>query len=149
MLARKERRFKPRDKGALARQAKAELSEAREVFDRLVALEAAYDPRLADLYAPDAVMVETTLERGVVRRSREIPAERYCACLPEALENSRKAGATSSHANILAHHLAPGWVAIRTLRSSSLARAPAPYEVILRREPIGWRIARETAAVNV
>lgn len=134
---------------ALAPDAVAlEMAEAQVVFEQLIALEAAYDARLGALYADDGVVIERTLDQGVVRRTREIPVARYLAVLETSLAFSKKARERSFHSHILADHQGPGWVAVRSMRRSSQARQPAPYEVMLRREPDGvWRIARETATL--
>ena len=125
-----------------------EMAQAQIVFEQLIALEAAYDARLGELYADDGVVIERTLDQGVVRRTREIPVPRYRAALEASLAFSKKARERSFHTQILADHQGPGWVTVRSMRRSSQARQPAPYEVTLRREPDGnWRIARETATL--
>lgn len=124
----------------------AEVAQAREVFDRLVALEAAYDTALAELYAEDGLVVETLMENGAPRRTREIPAQKYRAHLPGALDFARKAGECFSHSDVCLQHLGPGWVAVRSLRCSTRGRAPGPYELLIRRCADGaWRISKESA----
>lgn len=126
-----------------------EMAQARAVFERLVSLEAEYDPALGDLYSEDGVIVETRDEPGnPVRRNREIPARRYRAALPTALGLAAKAGERFSHDDVSVQHLGPGWVAVRTLRSSSRARRAGPYELLIRRDADGaWRICKETATL--
>lgn len=125
-----------------------EMAQAQVVFEQLIALEAAYDARLGALYADDGIVIERTMDQGVVRRTREIPVARYRAALEASLAFSKKARERSFHSHILADHQGPGWVTVRSMRRSSQARQPAPYEVMLRREPDGeWRIARETATL--
>lgn len=126
----------------------SEMAQARAVFERLVSLEADYDPALGELYSEDGVIVESRTEAGSVRRDREIPARRYRAALPGALTLAQKAGERFSHQDVSVQHLGPGWVAVRTLRSSSRARRAGPYELVIRRDPDGaWRICKETATL--
>lgn len=128
----------------------ADVQAAKAVFDRLVALEAAYDPRLGDLYAHDAVVIERVVENGMVKRTREIPMLRYRQLLPEALRLSQLAQDVSVHSRVSAHRVAEGWVAVRSLRTSSQSRGPAPYELLVRQDPdLVWRIAKETATLNL
>jgi ketosteroid isomerase-like protein len=125
-----------------------DMAAARAAFVRFTALEAAYDPALVDTYADDGVVVERTIENGAERRVREVPLKRYKALLTQALSVSRKAREVSTHADIKVDRIAPGWVIIRSRRAYTHARAPAPYEVTLRREPDGaWRIVKEVATL--
>lgn len=141
--------FRRREQAPMAPDAIAlEMAQAQVVFEQLIALEAAYDARLGALYAEDGVVIERTMDQGIVRRTREIPVARYLAVLEASLAFSKKARERSFHSQIFADHQGPGWVAVRSMRRSSQARQPAPYEVMLRREPDGnWRIARETATL--
>lgn len=137
-----------RRNGSVVRQdlAALDLAEAKAVFDRLVALEAAYDPALGDLYAEDAILIETTVENGTVRRTTELPARRYKAHLPDAMAFAQKVGEQFVHSDTCLDHMEPGWVAVRSLRGSRLGRAPGTYQLIIRRCPDGaWRICKETA----
>jgi hypothetical protein len=125
-----------------------ELRQAKEFFARFTALEAAFDPSLADCYAEDGVVIEKTLENGIEKRAREIPLQKYKAMLSEALAISARANGASTHADIRAERLAPGWVVIRSIRAYSLSRGPAPYEITVRRDASGgWRVVKEIAAV--
>lgn len=126
-----------------------EIAAARAVFDKLIALEAAYDPGAAALYGADGVVIEQTVMDGVARPAREIPMRRYKAALPFMLSLSKKAGEQSSHEQIAAEWLSPGWVRIRTQRRSSQSRTATGYEITLRRESDGhWRVAKEVATLS-
>jgi len=139
-------RFKKEASGLTNEAVALEVAQARAVFDRLVALEAAYDCALGDLYAEDGLVVETVVENGAPRRIHEIPASRYRAHLAKALDFARKADERFSHSDISLQHLGPGWVSVRSLRRSTRGRAPGPYELLIRRCADGaWRICKESA----
>lgn len=121
---------------------------ARAAFDALIALEAAYDPRVAELYADDGVVVEQRIDQGQARPAREIPMRRYKAALAQALAISAKAREQASHEGVEAIAIAPGWVRIRSMRRSSQSRAAAPYEAVLRRMEDGaWKVVKEIAVL--
>ncbi len=125
-----------------------DLAAAREAFTRLVALEAAYDPALAECYADDGVVIENTEEKGARKRTREMPIRRYKAQLKEALAASRQARIASSHSEIRIERLGPGWAVVRSLRACTQSRAPAPHEVTFRRDGDGvWRVVKEVATL--
>jgi ketosteroid isomerase-like protein len=125
-----------------------DIAEALAAFDALVALETAYDPRAADLYADDGVVVERRIEGGAERAPKEIPMRRYKATLPLALKISAKARETAIHEAVEAQAMAPGWVRLRSHRRSSQSREAAPYEAVLRRMEDGcWRVVKEIAVL--
>lgn len=125
-----------------------DIAAAENVFSKLAALEASYDPAVAELYADDGVVIERMVEAGVEKRVREIPVRRYRALLAQAMAASAKARLRSSHSQIQTRRIAPGWVLVRSLRDTSHARAPSQHEILVRREPSGdWRIVKETATI--
>jgi hypothetical protein len=139
--------FTPQHSRARA-DAKRDLREARAAFARFIALEAAHDPALLELYADDGVVIERWIEGGVEKPAREVPLRRYKEKLAQALAVSRKAGEASRHSDISYERVAPGWVIVRSWRDYTHSRALAPYEAILKREPDGhWRVTKEIAAV--
>lgn len=126
----------------------AEIEAARVVFAQFVALEAAFDPAVIELYADDGIVIERQHVGGVERRAREIPMKRYKAVLARALSKPNHAPEMASHAQVQLERIAPGWVSVRTVRRSSASRAAAPYELLLRRGGDGaWRIVKEAATV--
>jgi hypothetical protein len=125
-----------------------EVAAARSAFETFLALEAAHDPALVDLYAEDGVVIERVIDAGVERPAREFPLRRYKASLARALAVSRKANETSSHRAVSYEWVSTGWVMVRSIRAYTHSRAPAPYEAMLRRETDGcWRVAKEIAIV--
>lgn len=135
----------PRPERAAASE---DVAAARFVFERLIALEAAYDPALAALYSDDGLVIERIVQNGRERRRREIPMRRYRAALPYALLLSSRAKERSAHADMALQRIAPGWVSLRSQRTSTQSRAPGPYEMIVRKESDGaWRIVKETATL--
>ena len=126
----------------------ADLRAARAAFERFIALEAAHDPALTMLYAEDGVVIEQIVERGVERPAREFPLKRYKAALRNSLALSAKARETSVHRGVSYEWLSPGWVQVRSIRTYTHARSPAPYEALLKREDDGcWRVTKEIATV--
>lgn len=125
-----------------------ELHEARAAFTRFLALEAAHDPALVSLYADDGVVVEQIIESGVERPTREFPLKRYKAALGQALAVSAKAREASAHTGVSYEWVSPGWVKVRSIRTYTHCRGPAPYEAVLRREADGcWRVTKEIATL--
>lgn len=138
----------PKLSPGLERAAAAEdVAAARFAFERLIALEAAYDPQLAHAYSDEGLVIERIIQNGRERR-REIPMRRYRAALPYALMLSARAKERSVHADVALQRIAPGWVSIRSRRTSTQSRAPGPYEAVFRREGDGrWRIVKELATL--
>ena len=125
-----------------------DLAAARATFDRFVELEAAFDPRVAELYADDGIVIERVEVEGVERRTREIPMRRYKALIAAAFADHRHAPETATHSQIRLERFAPGWVRVRTLRRSSASRAASDYEIVVRAGSDGvWRIVKETATL--
>jgi len=130
------------------REELAELADGATTFARFVDLERAFDPAVIELYADDGLVIERIEHSGVERRAREIPMRRYKAALAHALARRAHAPETAAHADIRYERIAPGWVRVRSLRRSSASRAPADYELVLRKSNDGaWRIVKEIAVV--
>jgi predicted NBD/HSP70 family sugar kinase len=145
--------FDPAARAAAEREARAheaDLAAAKALFARLQELEAAFDPQAVELYGEDgvAIEIERAAEDGAERRRRETPLRRYKRELPDGLRRAKLARLTATHENIRAERIAPGWVILTSTRRLSHSRAPAAYELVVRREGDGvWRIAKETATL--
>ena len=125
-----------------------DLREAREAFARFVALEAAHDPRLVDLYSDHGAIIELWRENGVDKPAREVSMRRYKAHLREALAVAARAGERSHHTDVSFERTGLGAVLVRSWRDYSHCLGVAPYEAMLEREADGqWRITREMALI--
>lgn len=73
---------------------------ARQCFDRYVALYAAFDPAVADLYADDAKIQNTRIMPDGEKRLMALPAPAYKALIRQAMPLAKARGDTSKYADV-------------------------------------------------
>jgi hypothetical protein len=78
----------------------APLDDAKKCFDRYVALEAAFDPAAADLYADDAKIQNTRTYPTGQKRVQTIPAPAYKALIRQAMPLAKQRGDTNTYSEI-------------------------------------------------
>lgn len=119
------------------------VAAARAVFEKYVALEHAFDPTLADMYADTAVIRnKRTYPSGNVR-DVSFPAPQYKALIRKAMPQARahKDVSTYSKVNAVAEGDA---VRITASRFSELKQYSSPLSLLLRKGDNGrWLIVEE------
>jgi len=76
------------------------LDDAKVCFDRYVALEAAFDPAVADLYADDAKIQNTRAYPTGKKRVVTLPAPTYKQLIRQAMPLAKQLGDTSTYSDI-------------------------------------------------
>ena len=118
---------------------------ARELFEQYVALGHAYDTRLADLYADDAVIRnKRTYPTGQVRELT-MPAPRYKTLIREAMPLAKARGDRNTFSNVR-YTTEGARVRIRASRFSELKNYTSPISLLVGPSPTGkWLIYEEVS----
>ncbi len=93
------------------------LTKAKELFDRYVALEHAYDPAVADLYDDSAHIQTTRLYASGEEKTVTIPAPEYKALIRRVLPLAQSRNDRNTYSNVT-YVLTDGMVRIKALRYS-------------------------------
>ncbi len=120
------------------------LAAAQAFFERYVALEKAFDPAVADLYADTATV--RNLRRYPTGQVREMKLEgtRYKALIVATLPPAKERGDLSVYTDVTYEVLATGEVAITATRYSELKKYSSPLTLrITPRLDSVWRIVEE------
>ena len=128
--------------GALSADARA---KAEQLWNRYVALEAAFDPAVADLYADDAVIRNRrTYPTGEVREAT-VPAAQYKMLVRTAIPIARARNDISRYSGCT--YAADGArVRVACARFSTLKNYTSPISVLVGPGPAGaWLIFEETS----
>lgn len=129
--------------GALARAQDSGIDAAKQLFAQYVALERAYDPSVADLYAEDALIK--------IRRKAPmgdpfdviIPAAKYKTQLRELAPAAEVRGDRSSYSGVT-YTPEGGFVRINGSRVSEPGKHASPISLLVGRSPDGrWLIYEE------
>ena len=123
----------------------ARLPAAQAFFERYVALEQAFDPAVADLYADSATV--RNLRRYPTGQVREMKLEgaRYKALIVASLPTAKERGDLSTYTDVAYEVLASGEIAITATRYSELKKYSGPLELRIAPQQDGvWRIVEET-----
>ncbi|MDZ4077872.1 MULTISPECIES: hypothetical protein [Hydrocarboniphaga] len=117
--------------------------EAKKLFERYVALEHAFDPEVADLYADDALIKNRrTYPTGQVRELT-MPAPQYKALIRQSMPLAKAKGDTSSYSDITYSQEDSG-VRVRATRFSNLKKYSSPVSLLAAPNADGlWRIREE------
>jgi len=121
------------------------LAAAQAFFESYVALEKAFDPAVADLYADSATV--RNLRRYPTGEVREMKLEgaRFKALVVASLPLAKERGDLSTYTGIAYEALASGQVAITGTRFSELKKYSSPLELRIALQQDGvWRIVEET-----
>ena len=76
------------------------ISNAKELFEKYVALEKAFDPALADLYADDARIENTFVKQDGTTRLVKIPAADYKKLIRTKMATVKARGATDTYYDV-------------------------------------------------
>lgn len=121
----------------------ASLAKAKELFGRYAALEHAFDPAVADLYADDAVIRnKRTYPTGEVRELT-IPAPQYKQLARATMPLAKARGDVSTYSEVRYAVEGEG-VRIRAHRFSELKRYDSPLSLLVKPSSSGsWLIHEE------
>ena len=119
------------------------VAKARAVFERYSALEAAFDPAIADLYSDTAVIKnKRTYPTGQVRELT-LPADRYKALIRTAMPVAKAKGDYSVYSDA-AFGLEGANVRVMATRFSVLKKYESPVSLLIGPTPTGtWLILEE------
>jgi hypothetical protein len=120
-------------------------AKAEQLWNRYVALEAAFDPAVADLYADDAVIRNRrTYPTGEVREAT-VPAAQYKALIRQAIPLAKAKNDLSRYSGCTYTAAAPR-VRIECARFSTLKDYTAPISLLVGPGPDGaWLIFEESS----
>jgi hypothetical protein len=122
---------------------KTSLEDAKQCFDRYVALAAAFDPAVADLYADDANIQNTRVTPDGEKRVMTMPAPAYKALIRQAMPLAKSRGDTSKYTDIkLAKE--GDKVRVTATRYSELKKYSSPVSLLVGPDKDGtWLIYEE------
>jgi hypothetical protein len=121
----------------------ARVTEAKQLFARYVALEHAFDPAVAELYADDAVIRNTRTYPTGQTREMTMPAPQYKAMMRAAMPLARARGDVSTYSQVSYAPEADG-VRIKADRFSELKKYHSPLSLLVKPSPSGsWLIYQE------
>lgn len=119
------------------------IKAARQLFDRYVSLEYAYDPAVADLYADDAVIRNTWTSAPGKREVTEIPATRYKALIVQYMPTAQERKDRSLYSRITYTPEGDG-VRIKAKRFSVNKNYTSPLSILAKPSKTGdWQIVEE------
>jgi hypothetical protein len=111
---------------------------ARAAFAQYETYTGSFDPRIADLYAPDAVIVA---RRGGT--TRMLNGEQWRQLIAAGLPIAKARGDLDTFTDVAARPLPDGSVEVTATRVNHLKNYSSPYRAVLRRAGERWLIARE------
>lgn len=118
-------------------------AKAKDLFERYVALEHAFDPAVADLYSDDAKIQNTRTYPTGDKRTLTIPALDYKKLIRGAMPLAKARGDTSSYSDV--KYTAEGdRVRITCTRFSGLKKYSSPLSLLVGADKDGnWLIFEE------
>ena len=123
--------------------AQDEVAQAKRLFDQYVALSAAFDEKVADLYADSARIQNTRRYPDGEPHRMNMPALSYKALIRQVMPKAKAAGDLSTYSDV---RYAPedGRVRISATRYSELKKYASPFSLLVRPGPDGnWLIFEE------
>jgi hypothetical protein len=128
---------------ALAWAQDSAIQEAKRFFEQYVALESAYDPGIADLYADEAfIKLRRSMPMGDAQNIT-MPAPQYKAQLRQIMTTARARGVRNGYSNVTYEREA-GFVRIEALRTSEPGKNTGPISLLVGPSPTGrWLIYEE------
>jgi hypothetical protein len=129
--------------GAAALTTETSHEDARQCFERYVALEAAFDPSVADLYADDARIQNTSVSPDGQKRVTTMPAPAYKEQIRQTMPTAKPRGDTSKYSELNLTKEGDK-VRVTAIRFSELKRYSAPLSMLIGPDGNGaWRIYEE------
>jgi hypothetical protein len=131
--------------GAAALTTETSHENARECFERYVALEAACDPAVADLYADDAKIQNTRVSPDGQKRVTTMAALAYKEQIRQTMPAAKPRGDISKYSELNLTKEGDK-VRVTAIRFSELKRYSAPLSMLVGPDGNGaWRIYEEVS----
>ncbi|MCB1786899.1 MAG: hypothetical protein KDJ33_11645 [Gammaproteobacteria bacterium] len=118
------------------------LSEASALFERYVALEHAFDPAVADLYADDALIVNTRLYPNGESVDLKVPATEYKMLIRQAMPVAKATNDTSEYSDVTYVEEGRGF-RVHARRHSNLEQHTSPLTLLVEPDAQGRWVIRE------
>jgi hypothetical protein len=119
------------------------IAEARRLFDRYVALEHAFDPAAADLYADEAVIQNKRKFPDGQVKTMTLPAPRYKALVRSAMPAAKARNDRNTYSDVRYSAEGAG-VRITAQRFSELKKYTSPLSMLVKPDARGtWLIYEE------
>ena len=120
-------------------------SKAKELFDRYISLEKAFDPALADVYADDAKIQTVRISPAGEKRATTVSAKDYKRLIKEKMPVVKARGRTDNYSDI--QYIVEGErVRINCMRLSSPGVNFTPFSLLVGPGKDGpWLIFEETS----
>lgn len=116
---------------------------ARALFERYQQLERSFDPELASLYAPDAVVWVTRVYANGVVRQLKIPGDIYQMAIRQSMAEAAEHGDFNEYSQV-AYTPTEDGVKIQAQRFNLWRNYRSPYMALVRPDDQGdWRIVEE------
>lgn len=116
--------------------------EATQLFEQYVALEAKFDPAVADLYADDAVIKNTRRYPDGTSRTMTLPAHAYKELIRKSMPTAKTRGDTSQYSGIKSK-FEGGKVRVTATRYSDLKKQNSPLSLLIEQRAGRWLIVEE------
>lgn len=125
--------------------AEDDVAQAQRLFDQYVALGAAFDEKVADLYADSAHIQNTRRYPDGQSRSMSMPALTYKALIRQVLPKAKEVGDLSTYSDV-SYAPEDGRVRISATRFSELKKYASPFSLLVGPGPDGnWLIFEEVS----
>jgi hypothetical protein len=126
-----------------AASTKPAIAEARRLFERYVALEKAFDPAAADLYADEAVIQNKRKYPDGQVKTMTMPAPRYKALIRSAMPAAKARDDRNTYSDVRYSAEGAG-VRITAQRFSELKKYTSPLSMLVKPDARGaWLIYEE------
>jgi hypothetical protein len=123
--------------------AEDEVAQANRLFDQYVALSAAFDEKVADLYSDTAHIQNTRRYPDGQSRSMSMPALSYKSLIRQVMPKAKAAGDLSTYSDVR-YTPEDGRVRISATRYSELKKYASPFSLLVGPGPDGnWLIFEE------
>lgn len=116
--------------------------EAKDVFDQYMALEAKFDPAVADLYADDAIIRNTRRSADGTSQTRTMPAPTYKDLIRKSMPTAKARGDSNQYSSIRTR-LEDGKVRVTATRYSDLKKYSSPLSLLIAQRSGRWLIVEE------
>jgi ketosteroid isomerase-like protein len=124
------------------------LREVAEFLSRYESLNRAFDPKVGEMYAPDAVLRSERRMPSGERRKMEMSGARLQAMLAVAMPMAKATGDRNSYRDVRFRMEGTG-VRVRATRYSELKKYESPIDWLFARDAKGqWRIVEENSVTQ-
>lgn len=131
---------------ALALAQDSDIDAAKQLFAQYAALENAYDPGVADLYADDALIKQRRKMPMGEPQDVIVPASKYKTLLRQNIEIAKARGDRSTYSDVI-YTREGEFIRIDALRSTEMSKRTTPFSIVVGQSPSGkWLIYEEVSA---